>query len=67
MYADPKTVAPAHLLRESTDAEADRFLIKKDVSFAGLSRLARTQDAYFRGVPFEGAKPIREVLVTRGS
>jgi uncharacterized protein YcaQ len=42
---------------------ADRFLIKKEISFAGLSRLNRTADAYFRGVPFSKAKPILEALL----
>src|SRR5688572_28455830 len=66
VYALSETVAPAHLVRESDDAEADRFLIKKEVSFSGLSRLNRTQDAYFRGVPFSRAKPIREALLAEG-
>jgi len=42
VYALTETVAPAHLIRESDEAEADRFLIKKEVSFSGLSRLNRT-------------------------
>ena len=52
VYALTETVAPAHLIRESDEAEADRFLIKKEISFSGLSRLSRTQDAFHRGVPF---------------
>src|ERR671923_2537805 len=51
VYALTETVAPAHLIRESSEEEADRFLIKKDVSFSGLSRLNRTNDSFFRGVP----------------
>ena len=43
VYALTETVAPAHLIRESDEAEADRFLIKKEVSFSGLSRLNRAQ------------------------
>ena len=39
VYALTETVAPAHLICESDEAEADRFLIKKEVSFSGLSRL----------------------------
>ncbi len=39
VYALTETVAPAHLLGESDEAEADRFLIKKEISFYGLSRL----------------------------
>lgn len=53
VYALTEAVAPAQYLYESSEAEADRFLILKDVSFNGLSRLNRTQDAFFRGVPFD--------------
>src|SRR5690349_11231341 len=45
VYALTETVAPAQLIRESGEAEADRFLIRKEVSFYGLSRLPRTADA----------------------
>jgi uncharacterized protein YcaQ len=48
VYALADTVAPAHLLRESDEAEADCFLIKKDVSFSGLSRPSRVAES-FRG------------------
>src|SRR5260370_31279068 len=48
VYALAETVAPAHLLCESDEAEADRFLIKKDVSFSGLSRPSRVAES-FRG------------------
>ncbi|MEJ2266305.1 MAG: crosslink repair DNA glycosylase YcaQ family protein [Anaerolineales bacterium] len=40
VYALTEAVAPAHLIRESDEAEADRFLIKKEVSLSGLSRLS---------------------------
>ena len=66
VYALAETVAPAHLICESDEAEADRFLIKKEISFSGLSRLNRTQDAFHRGVPFSKAKQIREVMLAEG-
>ncbi|MCG8350150.1 MAG: winged helix DNA-binding domain-containing protein [Chloroflexales bacterium] len=66
VYALTKAVAPAHLIRESSDAEADRFLIKKEVSFSGLSRPNRTSDAFQRGVPFSKAKQIREAMLADG-
>ncbi len=53
VYALTETVAPPHLLYESSEDEADRFLIRKDVSFTGLSRLVRAQDSYWRGVPYD--------------
>ncbi len=46
VYALTETVAPAHLIRESDESEADRFLLKKDVSFSGLSQLRLTSDAF---------------------
>jgi hypothetical protein len=66
VYALTETVAPAHLVRESDDAEVDRFLIKKDVSFTGLSRLTRVQDSFHRGVPFSKVKQIIEGLLADG-
>lgn len=66
VYALTETVAPAHLMCESDEAEADRFLIKKDVSFSGLSRLNRVQDSFQRGVPFGAAKQICAALVADG-
>jgi uncharacterized protein len=50
VYALTEAVAPAHLIYESDDAEVDRFLIKKEISFAGLSRLNRTSDSFRRGL-----------------
>jgi uncharacterized protein len=66
VYALTETVAPADLIRESDEAEADRFLIKKDVSFSGLTRLNRVQDSFFRGVPFDKAAQIREAMLADG-
>ena len=48
VYALTETVASAHLICESDEAEADRFLIKKDVSFSGLSRPSSVAES-FRG------------------
>jgi uncharacterized protein YcaQ len=66
VYALAETVAPAHLLRESDEAEADRFLIRKEIGFSGLARLNRTADAYFRGVPFSRVGEILEALLAGG-
>jgi uncharacterized protein len=66
VYALAETVAPARFMGESEEAEADRFLIKKEISFSGLSRLNRTGDAYFRGVPFSKATQIRDALLADG-
>ena len=66
VYALSEAVAPAALLGESDEAATDRFLVKKDISFAGLSRMAREQDAFHRGVPFERAKQVRAALLADG-
>ncbi len=66
VYALSESVAPAHLLGESSEAEADRFLVKKEVSFSGLARLNRSSDAYHRGVPFDKGKPISDSLLADG-
>lgn len=66
VYALTATVAPAHLIAEHDEAETDRFLIKKDVSFSGLSRLSRGQDFFFRPMPAGQAKQIRDDLLRDG-
>ncbi len=66
VYALTETVAPAHLMHESDEAEADRFLIKKEVSFSGLARLNRVADSFLRGVPFSNAKQICAAMLADG-
>jgi uncharacterized protein len=66
VYALTETVAPAHLLRESDEAETDRFLIKKDVGFSGLSRVSRVSDSFHRGLPFDRVKQILEAMLADG-
>ena len=60
VYTLTETVAPAHLLCESDEAEAERFLIKKDVSFSGLARPNRMAES-FRGYG-ESARATKERL-----
>jgi hypothetical protein len=66
VYALTETVAPAHLIRESDDAETDRFLITKEIAFNGLAKLNRTSDSYQRGEPDRPAKQLREALLADG-
>ena len=66
VYALTETVAPAHLMSESDEAETDRFLIKKDISFSGLSRMSRESDAYHRGVPFGKVRGLVESMLADG-
>ena len=63
VYALTETVAPAHLIYESDEATADRFLITKEISFSGLARLKRVQDSFFRGVPFGSMNQVREAML----
>jgi uncharacterized protein YcaQ len=51
VYALTEKVAPADLIRESDETEADRFLIKKEISFSGLSRPNRALDSFLRDLP----------------
>ena len=66
VYALTETVAPAALIYESSDAEADRFLIKKEVSFSGLPRLNRTGEMYLANEALKQLKPIRDALLAQG-
>ena len=66
VYALTEHIAPAHLICESDDLEAERFLIKKEISFSGLSRLKRTSEAFHRGVPFDTIQQIYEGMVAAG-
>ncbi|NTU79684.1 MAG: winged helix-turn-helix domain-containing protein [Chloroflexales bacterium] len=68
VYALTETVAPAHLLYESDEDEADRFLLKKEVSFSGLARLKREADAFHgRGEPDRAAKRVLGALLAEGT
>jgi uncharacterized protein YcaQ len=66
VYALTEHVAPAHLLCESSEAEADRFLVKKEIGFDGISRVKRTSDSYRRGEPDRAAKQLRETMLADG-
>ncbi len=66
VYALAEAVAPAELRYERAEAEVERFLVKKEVSFSGLTRLNRVADAFFRGVPFDKIKQLRESLLADG-
>ncbi len=59
VYALTEVVAPKELIRESSDAEANRFLMTKEISHNGLTRLNRTAEAYYRGLPFNDAAELR--------
>lgn len=66
VYALTEKVAPAHLIYESSDAEADRFLVKKEIGFDGLSRIKRTSEGFQRGEPDRAAKKVFEAMLAEG-
>src|SRR3981081_2113814 len=56
VYALTERVAPPHLICEAGDSETDRFLVKKEIAFDGLSRVRRTAESYHgRGEPDRAA------------
>lgn len=66
VYALTEKVAPANLIYESNQDETDRFLIKKEISFSGLSRIRRTGDTWGRGEPDRAAKKMLEGMLADG-
>ena len=67
VYALTEQVAPAHLIRESSEPEVDRFLVKKEVAFGGISRINRTSDSFHgRGEPDRAAKRMLEAMLADG-
>ncbi len=66
VYALTESVAPAHLIYESDEDEADRFLIKKEISFSGLARIKRTSETWQRGEPERAAKRVLEGMLADG-
>jgi uncharacterized protein YcaQ len=51
VYAPTAAVAPAALLRESSDAEADEFMLRKMVASQGLSKITGVSATLLRDVP----------------
>lgn len=66
VYALTEAVAPPSLIRESDESDADRFLIKKDVSFSGLSRLNLTNDVFHRGLTSDLLRRTRDAMLADG-
>jgi uncharacterized protein YcaQ len=66
IYALTEKVAPNSLIRENDEAETARFLIKKEISFSGLSRLNRTQESFHRSIPFGKAGEVFDTMLAGG-
>jgi uncharacterized protein len=65
-YALTEKIAPADLIREISEAEIDRFLVKKEVSCSGLARIKRTGEAWGRGEPDRAAKKVFARMLADG-
>ena len=66
VYALTENVAPDELIHDKTQEEADRFLVKKEISFGGVARIQRTGDSYGRGEPDRAAKKLLETMLADG-
>jgi uncharacterized protein len=66
VYALTENVAPKDLIYEKTQDEADRFLVRKEISFGGMARIQRTGDSYGRGEPDLAAKKLLEGMLADG-
>jgi len=66
VYAPTDAVVPAHLLRESSDAEADDFLLTNMVAVAGLTRLNGVNATLLRTVAAPEIKAWRERKLADG-
>jgi len=66
VYAPAESVAPAHLLVPASEAEADRFLVRKEIAFQGIGRLNGLNRLLARPVPKADALAIVRDLVDAG-
>src|SRR5262249_33724329 len=60
VYAPTESVAPAEMIRESSDEEADDYLLTKMVAWGGLTRLTGINQALKRVVTAEELAAWRE-------
>lgn len=67
VYAPTEAVAPAGLIRESPDAEAEDFLLMKMVAAEGLTQLRGINAALLRTVPPAELKAWRERRLVEGA
>lgn len=66
VYAAADAVAAPELLVEAGEPETDRFLLLKEVAFAGIGRVRSLGGHFRREVPPAGAKALVEELVACG-
>ena len=66
VYAASERVAPPEFLRESTDEEAERFMARKAVAFAGIGRIGPLSNPFVRTVTKAEARDLERSLVECG-
>lgn len=66
VYAATERVAPPHLIRESSDAEAERFMARKAVAFAGIGRIGPLTGPFVRKVTKEEERALERSMVECG-
>jgi uncharacterized protein YcaQ len=76
VYALAEDIAPAHLMNDSADSEADRFLIRKTIAFHGLYPLGgptrgdignpNLSRVLRRPIPSSELRTIREKMLSEG-
>lgn len=67
IYAATERIAPAHLIRETPEAEADDFLLLKSVAAAGITRLNAASGTLLRTVPAAEIRAWRERKTEEGA
>lgn len=66
VYALAERVAPAEFLREGDAVEAERYFLKKEISFFGLRKLTTGGDLFYRKASASEITRMHEQLVAAG-
>src|SRR5512140_3985276 len=66
VYALTEHVAPPEFITEASEEETDRFLVRKEIAFNGLSVPKRSSDSFRRGEPDRAAKNVLSTMLAEG-
>jgi len=66
VYGLTENIAPAHLLTESSEVEAERYFIKKEISFFGLGKSQSWGNLLQRKVSLAETKAFYETMLAEG-
>lgn len=66
VYADAARVAPAELLEAASPRAADRFIVRKQIAFAGIGRVAASAWYFQRRIAAAEVRRIEHELLERG-